>query len=435
MTAERKALEILQEITRGGAYANLALKDGLADEPANAARVTALVYTALENLNYCDHIIDHYAKGRLHSVIRGVLRLALTEIFFMDTPDHAACSRYTGLTASIGKAKLKGFVNGVLRNVIRDRDADALPPLPESFPERMEILHGVPAFMAEEYARRYGESFTEELLSARVKGAAVRAVYPHTPEELFARLDGLGVPYVKSELIEGAALPESLAAITGDEFFASGGMTVQSEGAMLAARCLGVKPGLRVLDACAAPGGKTAYICDVMQRRGSVTAWDIHPHRVVLIKNTLRRLGIEGVDCSVRDASVPAPEYENAFDAILLDVPCSGLGGGSKPDARYRRTRESIEEISSVQRRILEACSGYLAPGGALVYSTCTLSERENEGVVRDFLETHTDFYADPLAGFLPEALRGRGDTGMLTLFPNVDGTEGFFIARLVRKA
>lgn len=431
----RNELEIFLKITKDGAFANLALKEGLSSVRTNAVgRSTALIYTALENLNYCDFIIDSYAKGRVHTSIRGIMRLALTELFFMDTPDHAVCSTAQELTARIGKQKLKGFVNGVLRSVIRDRDAGWLPGLPDDFVNRMEILSGYPDFLISEYASAYGEKFTEELLLCRVKGTCVRAVYPNPAETLEKHFNETGISFKRGALVEDAFILERIGgSITEDELFRSGALTVQSESAMLACRCLSPEPGMNVLDACAAPGGKTAYLFDIMERRGKLTAWDVHPHRVKLIESTLERLGISGVECRAADASVPDNGLEGSFDAILCDVPCSGLGGGSKPDARYRRTQESISELSELQYGILSACSTYLKRDGALVYSTCTLTEAENERVIERFLNEHTGFSLRSLEPYIPEKLKKRGEGGMLRIFPNTDNAEGFFIARLGR--
>ena len=437
MSELRNALVIFTKIARGGAFANLAIKEGFSDDrTANVGRSTALIYTALENLNYCDFLIDNYAKGRLHSVIRDILRLGLTELFFMDTPDHAVCSKYVELTGEIGKAKLKGYVNGVLRNIARDYAAGKLPPLPKDMVQRLEIVSGWPGFMIREYIEEYGAKFTESLVTHKAKATTLRPVLPHTSDEIEAHLAEKGVESHRSRLVRGALVAESMGDITSDELFVSGAMTVQSESAMLACRCLDPQPGDKALDACAAPGGKTAYMFDLMQRRGSVTAWDIHPHRVELIKNTLARLGInEGVEAEQYDASVHHPEFEGAFDRVLLDVPCSGLGGGSKPDARYRRTSEGIDELAALQYKILSVCSRYAKPGGALVYSTCTLSKREDENVIARFIVENNDFTLDSLAPFLPEELKARGEKGFMRLFPNLDYTEGFFIARLIRKA
>lgn len=436
MSADRRALEIMLRITQEGAYANLALKEGLADaDSSEAGRITALIYTALEKMGYCDFIIKHYARGRVHSSIRGVLRLALTEMLFMNVPDYAACSRAANLAAEIGKSKLKGFVNGVLRSVARDRASSSLPQLPADFAQRMEIMSGYPAFMIEEYASAYGKDATEKMLMARITGTSIRPVYPHSTDELAEALTARSITFRKSRIVDGAIVVDSFGeSIANDELFLSGAFTVQSEGAMLACRCLDPQRGMKVLDACAAPGGKTAYLYDLMERDGSITAWDIHPHRVKLIENTLKRLGIKGVECAVHDASTFEKGEERGFDAILCDVPCSGLGGGSKPDARYRKTDADIEEISRLQYRILNACSARLKEGGELVYSTCTISRRENEEIVERFLREHEDFSLMPLGRYLSEDMRGRGENGMLRLLPYPDNTEGFFVAKLRRK-
>ena len=436
MSTERRQLEILLSITRDGAFANLALKKGLSDvRTSDVGRSTALIYEALEHIDYCDFIIENYAKGRIHTSVRGILRLALTDLFFMDTPDHAVCSKAVELTGEIGKAKLKGYVNGVLRSVIRDKEAGKLPKLPDDPVKRLRIETGCPEFMLKEYFRDLGTEFTEAMLKARVPGACIRAVPPMTADAVCAALDERGIAYRRSALLDDAVKVDSLGGnIAGDELFTSGSVTLQSEGAMLACRAAAPRPGSRVLDACAAPGGKTAYIADLMDRRGQITAWDVHPHRVELIRANMARLGVDIVDAEVCDAAVFRAELEGAFDLVLCDVPCSGLGFGSKPDALMRRTDESIDELSKLQYSILSVCSRYVKDDGALVYSTCTLSRRENEGVIERFLREHDDYSLVSLAPNLPDALRERGESGMLTLLPNVDHTEGFFIARLGRK-
>ncbi|MBO6060717.1 MAG: 16S rRNA (cytosine(967)-C(5))-methyltransferase RsmB [Clostridia bacterium] len=434
MTAERKIYEVFFRVTEEGAYANLALKDGLPGEPPSVvSRASAWVYTALEKLNYCDYMLARFAKGRIQPRIRALLRLFSAELFFMGAPDHAVVSRAVALTAQIGKAPLKGYVNGVLRSMARARASGSLPALPDEPEKRLSVEYGCPEFMAAEYIEKYGLSFTEEMLSSRVKGVALRPVYPHGSGEIKAHLDELGIPYGESRLVPGALVAGSFPSLAQDELFLSGVFTVQSESAMLACRCLDPKPGMRVLDACAAPGGKTAYLFDLMERRGSVSAWDIHPHRVGLIRSTLERLGVSQIEPEQRDASVHDPALDSSFDAVLLDVPCSGLGGGSKPEAMYRRTEQSIEELARVQSAILSACSDYVAVGGTLVYSTCTLSDREDEQVVESFLKADPRFRLRSIAEHLPEYAAERGGGGMMRLYPNLDGTEGFFIAKLER--
>lgn len=436
MTAERMALEILLRVTQEGAYANLALKDGLAScGNENSARVTALVYTTLEHMGYADHIISHYAKGRLHGKIRAILRMAVTELFYMDAPDYAVCSRAAELASSVGKHYLKGYVNGVLRSIARDRACGRLPQLPSDPVLRLEIESGYPAFMISEYAESFGMEETAKMLLYKPEVRAVRPVSPFTAEALIDHFTAEGVRCEKSRVVPGAVKLFGFGGnIADDPLFQNGSFAVQSESAMLACICLDPSPGDIVLDACAAPGGKTAYIAELMGTGEGVTAWELHPHRAELIEKTLSRLHVEGVKTEIRDASRPDPSLDGSFDRILLDVPCSGLVGGSKPEARYRRTEESIEELSRLQSEILASCSKMLRRGGSLVYSTCTVSRRENERVIERFIAENEDFSLVPIDRYLPESFGGRGRSGMLQLLPHIDDTEGFFIAKLVRR-
>ncbi len=438
----RKAYEIFTEVTRGGAYANLALKKGLAGaDSRTAGRVTALVYSATEHVSYADFLIDHYKKGRVHSSIRNILRLSVTELLFMDRPDHAVCSEAVELTRAIGKGQLTGFVNGVLRQIARDNVAGKLPPLPEDPAERLSVKFSVPRFMAEEYLKEYGPEFTESMLSARLHKLTVRAQYPYTAEELEAALTALGIASKRSELETEALILEEGADIANLELFRTGKMTVQSESAMLVCRACRVKDGMRVLDTCAAPGGKTCFLSSLMRGTGSITALEVHPHRTELLKATARRLGVTNVRAITADAADPAQMAElftadeGNFDVVLVDAPCSGLGGGSKPDALLNRTEEDIKSLAALQRKLLDNAAKFVKQGGALVYSTCTVSKRENEDNGNRFLEEHPDFSAEPLDFLIPEREKTEGEENpFLQLFPNRDGVDGFFIARFIKK-
>ncbi|MBO4384564.1 MAG: 16S rRNA (cytosine(967)-C(5))-methyltransferase RsmB [Clostridia bacterium] len=436
MTGERVALNILLKVTQEEAYLNLALKDGLkAVDKKDRHRLTALILASVEHMSYCDFLIGRYAKGRLHSSIRCILRMAIAEMFFMDTPDYAVCSKAVKLTAEIGKVQLKGYVNGVLRAVLRDKESDSLPELPDDLIKRMSILSSCPEFLVEEYAERFGEAFTEEMLNASVKGVTVRPVPPFTLSELEELFASRGLSSKRSGILDGALILDSLGGDLGeDPYFIDGRFAVQSEGAMLAVRCLDLEPGMKTLDACAAPGGKTAYILDILGSSDGVSAWELHPHRAELTDKTLLRLG-KDLKCAVKDATVYDGSFADSFDRILLDVPCSGLGIGAKPDARIRRTADDIERLAVVQRAILDTCSRYLKTGGILVYSTCTISRTENEDVVNDFIARNKGFELVPVTGSCSENVLDRGKDGMLQLFPNIDGTDGFFIAKLRRKA
>ena len=204
---------------------------------------------------------------------------------------------------------------------------------------------------------------------------------------------------------------------------------------MLAARAVEVRPGMQVLDACAAPGGTSCLMAEAMQGSGRVYAWDLHDHRVELIRAAAKRLGLDNIRPQVRDASKPSENLVGTMDAVLVDAPCSGLGVmGDKPDIKYRLTDESIDALVPIQRSILDTCASYVRPGGLLVYSTCTILPEENGDQVADFLARHPEFEADADDAWLPEALRQRWSEGQIQILPSRDGMDGFFSARLRRK-
>jgi len=432
VSVRRAALEALLDITDGGAYANLRLKQALDGMEARDARwTTALVYTALDHLYYIDIVIAAYAKGRLKPQIRGILRLGVCQALYMDVPDSAACDESVKLAKEIGKGALSGYVNGVMRAVCRGRES--LPPLPEEPRARISVQYSWPRFMVDEYVDAFGADFTSAMLSYENHGMTIRAQYPYTAEELAAELGARGVEYSRGPLVSDAFRLSKGLNVAEEPLFVEGRIAVQSESAMLACRALFPKAGMSILDACAAPGGKTAYIASLTQNQAHITAWELHEHRAELMRRTLERLGVSA-NVAVADASAAREELIEGFDAVLVDAPCSGLGVFGKPDARYAKSDEVIAGLTKLQREILSACAGYVKRGGALVYATCTISRRENEEQIAAFLREHEEFEAGELTSLLPKAMWRRAGGGMIQLFPHVDDTEGFFIARLIRR-
>ena len=216
--------------------------------------------------------------------------------------------------------------------------------------------------------------------------------------------------------------------------YRQGLFSIQSESSMLAARALCARPGQSLLDACAAPGGKTAVLAEAMHGTGRVYAWDLHEHRVALIRAAAQRLGLDNVRPMQRDASMLREDLIQTMDGVLLDAPCSGTGVMlSKPDIKYRQSAESVEALTQTQGRLLDTCSQYVRPGGLLVYSTCSILPEENAERVRAFLESHPAFRPAPLGELLPERLRPLEQDGMVQLLAHRDGMDGFFIARMRR--
>lgn len=428
----RAALDALLDITERGAYANLRLKEALSGLPERDARwVSAAVYTVLDHLLYLDFLLSHFARGRLQPPIRGVLRLGLAQALYMGVPDSAACNESVELCKQIGKGELSGYVNGVLRAICRSRDS--FPPLPEEPVKRLSIQYSWPEWLVSEYIGQYGRAFTEELLLGKIPGMTLRAQRPYSTAELREALAERGLAFTQGSLDKNALRLGKGLDVSREPLFQEGKATVQSESAMLVCRLLSPKPGMRILDACAAPGGKTAYLSHLMEGRGHIDAWELHPHRAALMERTLQRLRVENASPAVRNAAVPDPVLSEAYDAVLIDAPCSGLGVPGKPDIRYAKSDAIVSGLAGLQRDILAACAAYVRPGGTLVYATCTISRRENEEQIQAFLAEHGEFQPGN-TGALPPCLQERAKGGMAQLFPHMDDTEGFFMARLEKQ-
>lgn len=412
LNVRRAALISLIRIMEDGAYANLTLKEAASSvEPKDVPFLYALVNETIALASYLDYVFAHYCK-RQKRTIRNLLRMAGTELLFLGTPAHAAIDEAVKLCRSVGKQESCGLVNAILRRL--DRERDALPPLPDATVERLSILYGVPAFLVSEWIDAYGDTETEALLSHPPLGTVVRAQYPFTADELRAALPVAFVPCSLDP--NGLRLSEGFD-LAHDPLFASGRFAVQGEGAMLICRALGDVRRRCILDACAAPGGKSAYIASLSENTAKITAWELHPHRKELMDKTFARLGIQ-VETACRDAAIFDPTYENVFDAVLLDVPCSGFGLLSeKPDVRLHKDENAVNALTATQDAILSACCRYVKPGGILVYATCTIVKRENGERVRTFLHSHTDY-------LLEEERQ---------LLPTRDGTDGFYYARMRR--
>lgn len=432
MTDRRVAYNVLDNVLNSGMYLHLALKEatyGIGNE--SASYISALVYATIENLNYSDFIIDNFVTGRLHKSIRLVLRMGIAELLTMHTAAYAVINESVKLTYSIGKSKLSGFVNAVLRRV--DREREKLPQIPDDDIELMNIRYGLPKFLAKEYLLLYGKDFTVKMRSAGSSGVTLRAQYPFSNDKLVLHLKKLGVEFSVGHMDNNAFILNKGYDVASDFFFSEGKIAIQSESAMLVCKVCKVKKGMRVLDACAAPGGKTAYIASLTENDVDIQAWELHEKRVELTNLNFSRLGVSAL-CTQHDAAILMPQLRGCFDVVLVDAPCSGFGVTSKPDTFLNRTEDSVHELSKVQRQILDCCAEYVAPGGAMVYATCTISKSENEDCVTQFLKKNTEFEPDDFSDVFPSEYSERIKSGMLQLFPHLDSADGFFIARMVKR-
>ena len=443
VSARDAALRALQDVVRGDAYAAQALNRRLEEarlKPEDSRLAASLFYSAVENRLYIEHMLGRFMDQRPEPVVNDILHIAAAQILFMDrVPDHAAVDEAVKQVRTARREGFTGLVNGVLRNLIRDRDAGALAlPDRQSDPVAwFRARYSVSASAARRLIDAYGLE-TAEAIAAWTPDRRAQTVRPNRLRMDAAAfegwLTGQGLNWRRG-IVEDAYIVSGAGNLSAHEGYRQGFFSIQGQSAMLAAQAAEAKPGMQILDACAAPGGKTCLMAERMGTSGRVHAWDVHPHRVELIRAAARRLGLENVRPAERDARRPVESMKLSMDAVLVDAPCSGLGViAEKPDIKYRQTEEGLNALPPLQLQILTACAGAVKVGGLLVYATCTVLPEENEKVVRAFLSEHPAFEPDGDDGWLPGALRPLYQEGMLQILPHRDGMDGFFIARMRRK-
>lgn len=446
--ARRVAAAVLRRVEQQDAYADRALageatRAGL--DARERAFATQLAYGAVQRRRTLDHVIATFARrpaDQLDPPVRDALRLGVLQLLFLDgVKPHAAVDQSVELAKADGGPGFK-LVNAVLRRTARD-GAGLLLRLDDSTPATAALLHSVPDWLAELWWDALGPEQARALL-ARINEPAEAALRVNTlvaePAAVRDELAGRGVPVRQAPSVLGDpdGLREGLVIdgafdMSGDPLWGTGALIAQSRAAMHAARLLAPEPGMRVLDLCAAPGGKTTHLAALMGGEGAVVAVERHPGRADGLRRTCERLRARCVHVETGDAA--APRSDGPFDAVLVDPPCSGLGTlQGRPDLRWRARPEAIDELSVIQQAILTAGAAALRPGGTLAYATCTISPRENEQVLRAFLAAHPGYALDDLGAADP-ALACAGEPRALQLLPHRDGTDGFFLARLRRTA
>lgn len=391
-------------------------------------RVSALYYGVLERLLTLDAVIAKYSKkplAKLDRAVLNLLRCGIYQLLYMHTPENAVVSETVSAAKILRVQSASGFVNAVLRGFLRDGKEI---PMPKDPIMQKSVLYSAPAWLVAQLRREYGEEAMVSLLSDSVGRPPVtirRNVLLCDEETMCSALAPITAE--RHPLLEGC-YTVSGGDLTKTEAFREGYFHVQDLASQLCCHALGVERGDMVLDVCAAPGGKSFTLAQMLGATGCVLSFDLHENRVQLIQSGAKRLRLKNVSAAVGDASVYSGAMPMA-DKILCDVPCSGLGViRRKPEIKYK-LRESLADLPKIQAKILETAAGYLKPGGTLVYSTCTLSRAENDNVVDAFLNTHPNFAGIP---FL-ETLGGPFGDYKASLVPGDFGSDGFFIAKLKR--
>lgn len=435
MGARETALDALIACRKDGAWSNGVLKDYIRRDKLDgrdAGLATRLCYGVIQNRGKLDFYLKQLLTGKLkdlHPVIRDVLHLGLYQLYEMDKiPESAAVNESVALAKKYNRnPKAASLVNAVLRNAVRRRDELKQPTA-------YEDKYSHPAELVSLLKANLPKGKLESVLIAN-NGAPETYIQVNTLKittgALIQRLEKEGMVCVPH-----GWMPECLVLSGGGSLenlpsFQEGLFYVQDPAAKLSVLCAGLpREGAKVLDCCSAPGGKSFAAAIAMEGHGAITSCDVHFHKTGLIENGAQRLGIANITARLQDATQFVPEWENAMDVVIVDVPCSGLGIiRKKPDIRYKDLKET-EDLPALQLAILKNQSRYVKPGGVLIYSTCTILKRENEDIVCAFLNENKEFILEalPLPGSLPQ-----DHTGMLTLLPGEYDTDGFFISRLRR--
>jgi 16S rRNA (cytosine967-C5)-methyltransferase len=439
------ALKILYDINEKGAYSNIAIDKHLDSTELKAVDrgfITELVYGTVKWRLKIDWVIEQFSNVKLRKLspwILNILRMGIYQLIFTDrVPESAACNESVKLAGKYGHQASRGYVNGILRNIARNKNSIKYPDENADMIKYLSVKYSHPEWLVEKWLKRYGREFAEGLLESNngVADLTVRANTLKTSrDELIRSLNLEGMEAEAGKYISEAIRLNKPSSITGSDLFSQGLFQVQDESSMLVAHILDPKPGELVMDLCSAPGGKATHIAQLMENRGTVIARDIHPHKIRLIAQAAERLGTEIVKPEVFDALKLDHNYIGKADKVLVDAPCTGYGIlRRKPDIKWSRNLEDQNEIVELQKKILEIASEYVKPGGMLIYSTCTIEPEENEDVVEEFVISHSEFEFCGIEQLLPGPLAGRSREGYLQLFPNIDGIDGFFIAKMRKK-
>ncbi len=443
MNAREGAVKVLYEIETKDAYSNLALNKELNQTDYGQLEkgfMTELVYGVLENQIYIDYVVEIFSTVKLkkiHPMTLNLLRLGIYQILFLDRiPQAAAVNESVKLAKKYAK-RSSGFINGILRSIIRNPERITLPDVKQKPVAFLSIKYSHPLWMVRQFLDHFSYEFTEDLLAANnyTPELSMRVnTLKTTFSDCVNALENQGIKVTQSAHLEEALRVKGVASLTELDLFQRGHLYIQDFGSMLIGRVVDPQPGQMVVDVCSAPGGKATHLAQLMNNQGQILARDIYPHKVKLIRGNAARLGASIVKPEAFDALEVDSKLIGQADRVLVDAPCTGLGIiRRKPEIKYRKKPEDITAITGLQLKILQNAAQYVKPGGSLVYSTCTIDPRENEGVVNRFLQENSGFQLEDLGKQYKELIPGEPQGKMVQLYPNVHGTDGFFMAKLHR--
>lgn len=424
-----------------GKLSHIVLKETLDEheelDKNQKAFITRLFQGTIERMIEEDYIINQFSNTKVNKmkpVIRFIIRMSVYQLKYMDNvPDAAVCNEAVKLAKKRKFANLSGFVNGVVRNISRNIDKISYP---EETKEQLSVKYSMPLWIVDMWIERFGEKTTKNVLES-VYNEKVTTVRVNTlkasVEEVVLRLENEGAKVQRCEIYKNALTLSNYNKITDFYDFNKGNIVVQNLSSMLVGIAAAPKKGDYIIDVCAAPGGKSLHIADLIENQGTISARDLTEHKVNLIKENIKRTGMNCIFAVCKDATKPDKKAFHKADIVIADLPCSGLGVmGNKRDIKYKTDREQILQLAKLQKDILSVVAEYVKPGGVLIYSTCTVTSEENEENV-EWIEKNLPLKLQTLKGILPKDILNE-DRGFVQILPGQYGMDGFFISRFVRE-
>ncbi len=437
--ARLAALTFLEKCRRSNAWSDAVLgsvMDSADLDGRDRGLCTAICYGVMQNMRLLDNAVSAFSSVKINKLepkVLDILRISAYQLLFMDRiPPSAAVNEAVKLSKKLGYARASGLVNAVLRKISSNKET-LLNPKGIDKVDTLSLKYSHPKHLVEYFISILGEDETEELLKCH-NGEVPIALQVNTlktdRDKLLASFAEKGIDAAAHCELPNCIILKSNGAVSSLPGFNDGEFYVQDCAAYMSVLAAEPKAGERIIDVCSAPGGKSFAAAILSGAKAGIVSCDIHENKLKRIKDSAKRLGIDNIETLAADGREFRKEFEGAFDLVIADVPCSGLGViRKKPDIRFKSFNE-FETLASIQKAILENVSRYVKPGGRIIYSTCTVREEENKALAEAFLSENSDFVAEDFS--LPGI--GESENGMIQLWPQRHGTDGFFIAKLRRK-
>lgn len=446
MNTRDLVLSMLKEIYAGNEFSHILLRQVLEKydylEGNEKAFIKRLTEGTLERTIELDYVINQFSNttvNKMKPLIRALMRMSVYQILYMDSiPDSAVCNEAVKLAALHKFTSLKGFVNGVLRNIVRNKENISYPEKERDLMKYLSITYSLPEWMVEHFLKEYGKEKAEKICKGLLQERPVtvrikESLTAKEKQQLLERWKQQGIDINEHPYLPYAYVLEKTEGIKNMAGFEEGMFAVQDVSSMCVAHVAGIKPGMQVLDVCAAPGGKATHAAEKLNGTGQVIARDLTGYKVEFIQGNADRLQLDNLWAEEWDACVFDESKEQWADMVFCDAPCSGLGVmGKKRDIKYRLTPDSLKEVTVLQRDILNTVWKYVKKDGVLVYSTCTINKEENENQVQWIVE-NLPFEVVSMKEELPEEVKADEGNYGLQLLPGIHETDGFFLCKLRR--